>query len=106
MIRIVMIIVFLVFLYLLILAVYNFIKKEKGETTDIFDRPKHKEDINIHRVYSSAINFDDVSIKDRNYLNTFIDEINPNLPKMQRLKKSTVDITSYLFNKKSDKVEQ
>lgn len=54
-------------------------------------------------INNSAINFDNVSIKDRHYLNTFIDEINPDLPKMQRLNKDTVEIKSFLFNKKYDK---
>lgn len=104
MIRIVMAAIFLVFLCLLILGIYYFIKKEKEESINPFDKSKYQEDDeDINRVYNSAINFDNISIKDRHYLINFIDEINPDLPKMQRLDKDTVDITSYLFNKKYGK---
>lgn len=105
MIRILMIILFIIVLYLFILGLYHlFNNKEEDESKDIFKKSKPQEDdADINHVYNSAINFDNVLIKDRSYLNTFIDEINPDLPQMQRLKKDKVDVTSYLFNKRHNK---
>lgn len=102
MIRIVFAVILLIFLYLLILSIYHIIKKSKKENIDIFNKFEQHEDTDINHIYNSSINFDDILIKDRHYLNTFIDEINPNLPKMQRLGKEIVEVKSYLFNKKYD----
>lgn len=105
MIRIFMIVLFIILLYLFILALYHFFNRAAEESKDIFDKSgkPEEDDADTNCIYNSAINFDNVSIKDRHYLNTFIDEINPDLPKMQRLNKDTVEIKSFLFNKKYDK---
>lgn len=104
MIRILMIILFIIVLYLFILGLYHLFNNKKDESNDVFDKSKpNEDDADINHIYNSAINFDNVSIKDRSYLNTFVDEINPDLPQMQRLNKDKVDVTSYLFNKRHNK---
>lgn len=72
------------------------------------NKPQLKESGNIERVYdntkdfiyNSELDFDKLIIKDRSYLITFINDINPKLPNTQRLEKEFVDVISYKLNQK------
>lgn len=102
MIKIVIGIIIIIFIYILLIVV-SLIKRRINKTKTIKEKEQQESKekyYNNKPVYNnSALNFDEITIKNRYYLNTFINEINSKLPSMSREKKELVDVKTHVFNK-------
>ena len=95
-------IIVIVFIYIILLLphiikIYNRIKKANDQAS--FEVNKQQQ-LNSKPVYNkSTLNFNEITIKNRYYLETFINNINPHLPPVSREESNIVDDKSHILNK-------
>ena len=84
-------IIVIVFIYIILLLphiikIYNRIKKANDQASfEVYNK--------------STLNFNEITIKNRYYLETFINNINPHLPPVSREESNIVDVKSHILNK-------